>query len=133
MKDASPIDPSDSLPEARTAEGSPAGRRRSLVGMTRDEIAAAVTVLGEPAYRGRQIHDWIYAKRAPSFDGMTNIPASLRSRLADEFDLGRLKVSGVEVSTDGTRKYLLEVKGGRIESVLIPDPSRITFCISSQV
>jgi 23S rRNA (adenine2503-C2)-methyltransferase len=101
--------------------------------MTRDEIAAAMTTLGEPAYRARQIHDWIYAKRASSFDRMTNLPAPLRTRLAETFDLGRLKVAGVEASTDGTRKYLLDVKGGRIESVLIPEPSRNTFCISSQV
>src|SRR6267143_1427822 len=133
MNDLSITDPLDPAPSSRAPEGTPAGRRPSLIGMTREEIAAAVTALGEPAYRARQIHDWIYAKRASSFDRMTNLPAPLRSRLAGTFDLGKLSVVGVEISTDGTRKYLLGVKGGRIESVLIPEPARITFCISSQV
>ncbi|MBI3449095.1 MAG: 23S rRNA (adenine(2503)-C(2))-methyltransferase RlmN [Acidobacteria bacterium] len=115
----------------RRAEPS-APRRPSLIGRSLEEIEATLASLGEPAYRGRQIYSWIYARRALTFDEMTNIPASLRARLAGSFDIGRAAVARVEASADGTRKFLLQVQGARVEAVYIPEPRRITFCLSSQ-
>ena len=107
--------------------------RPSLLGMTRDEITAALTAIAEPAYRGRQVYDWIYRRRAAAFSSMTNLPAPLRACLARAYQLDRPEVVRVQVSSDGTKKLLLGVAGGRIESVLMPEPSRVTFCISSQM
>jgi len=130
-EDRAPYLSSDAdLPGAEPRDGA---RKASFVGMTREEMAGALSLMGEPSYRAAQIYEWIYAKRAPAFAAMTNLSAALRSRLEAAYDLGRVRVSRIETSQDGTRKYLLGVKGGRIESVLIPEPTRATFCISSQV
>ncbi len=104
-----------------------------FVGMTREEMTEALSALGEPAYRARQVYEWIYARRADSFDGMTNLPRALRARLAAACAPLRPEIVRIQESADGTRKYLLEVPGGRIESVFMPEPSRVTFCISSQI
>jgi 23S rRNA (adenine2503-C2)-methyltransferase len=104
-----------------------------MIGFTLDEITEAAARLGEPAYRGRQIYAWIYARRATSFEQMTNLPAGLRARLAAAHDLRRPRAARVDRSADGTLKYLWEVPEGRVESVLMPEPSRVTLCVSSQM
>ncbi len=106
--------------------------RLSLVGMSREDLAALVTDLGEPAYRARQIFEWTYARRVRSFDEMTNLSRSLRARLAERHSLDRPPVKKVETSSDGTRKYLHDLGSASAESVLMPEPRRTTFCLSSQ-
>jgi 23S rRNA (adenine2503-C2)-methyltransferase len=101
--------------------------------MSREDLAVLLGGIGEPAYRARQLYEWIYARRARGFSEMTNIPRALRERLAKSHRLGRLKADRVERSTDGTLKFLYHLEGGRIESVVMPEPGRVTFCISSQV
>ena len=86
------------------------------------------------AYRAMQILKWIYECQADSFAEMTNINKGLREQLAQHFTISRLKCVATEKSTDGTVKYLYELKdGNRIESVLIPERNHYTLCISSQV
>lgn len=102
--------------------------------LTRGELEAILVKLGEPAYRARQIFQWVYQKRAGSFQEMTNLPLNLRGRLADRLLLQELHVLKRERSQDGTLKLLLGLADGRqIESVLIPDEDRLTACLSTQV
>jgi 23S rRNA (adenine2503-C2)-methyltransferase len=104
-----------------------------MLGMSLEEITAGLSALGEPAYRARQVYGWVYERRAATFAEMTNLPATLRARLESAYPLRRPGIVRVERSGDGTLKYLLEVAGGNVESVLMPESDRITFCISSQV
>jgi 23S rRNA (adenine2503-C2)-methyltransferase len=90
---------------------------------------------GLEPYRAQQIGKWLYQKRAISFDDMTDLSKELREVLKESFTLDcALELSGEQLSTDGTRKFLFELwDGNRIEAVLIPDKRRNTLCISSQV
>jgi 23S rRNA (adenine2503-C2)-methyltransferase len=88
----------------------------------------------EPAFRARQVWQWLFQKRAVSFAEMTNLPAALRSRLEEEFAISRLAVRRRVESRDGTIKFLFALADGQtIESVLIPEAKRLTLCISTQV
>jgi len=89
---------------------------------------------GFPAYRGRQIHSWLFRRLAGSFEDMSDLPKSLRSFLAREATLNHLQLVDSLISEDGTRKHLFElVDGMTIESVLIPERDHWTLCVSSQV
>lgn len=106
---------------------------RFLIGLETADLAA---LLGpdQPAYRARQIYHALYRERVHSIDKMTALPASLRSGLADRAELGRPAVKEQYESTDGTRRYLLGLWDGRtVEAVFMPEESRDTLCISSQV
>ena len=77
--------------------------------------------LGLPKFTGKQLADWLYKKRAASFDEMTDLPAATRRRLAEEFTFIKPEVVRVLGSKDTTRKYLFRLgDGSLIESVLIP-------------
>jgi 23S rRNA (adenine2503-C2)-methyltransferase len=111
-----------------------ASARPSLVGLTRDELAAIVRELGEPAFRVKQLWRWIYNRGVTDFDAMTNIAKALRRRLAERFTLDRPRPVRALESVDGTRKWLLRFADGReAECVLIPEEDRGAVCISSQV
>jgi 23S rRNA (adenine2503-C2)-methyltransferase len=90
---------------------------------------------GEPAYRARQLWEWLYVHLASSFDQMTNLPKSLRERLAAETTIGVPDVVDSIQSADGeTRKDLLRLEDGEtIEAVLMHYERRRTACISTQV
>ncbi len=103
-----------------------------------DELSAQT----QPAFRARQISDWLYRKRARCFDEMTNLPRALREQLAAQFDLINLETVRVLGSRDTTQKFLFRLGDGNlIESVLIPaSPAlygsrsdRRTLCVSTQV
>jgi 23S rRNA (adenine2503-C2)-methyltransferase len=111
-------------------------------GETLDSLAALLAKAGEPAYRARQVLDWIYKKRATSWDQMTNLPKALRDRLADTFDFDPSVLVFNRQSEDVTDKLLLELRDrALIETVIIRAPqegvgldhSRKTICISTQV
>jgi len=111
-----------------------------LLGKTPDELKLLVQEAGLPAFTARQIAQWMYVKKARSFDEMTNISKSGREFLSEHYDLGVEAPAGIAQSTDGTRKYLFQVSclvGGAVEesaveSVMIPDAERKTLCVSSQ-
>ncbi|MGB9626379.1 MAG: hypothetical protein ACPMAQ_16115, partial [Phycisphaerae bacterium] len=87
-----------------------------------------------PAYRARQVMEWVYGHGAATFEQMTNLPAGLRAELAAEFAIYRSTVAADAQAPDGTRKLLLRwPDGATSECVLIPEPDRNTACISSQV
>jgi len=90
--------------------------------------------LGEPAYRVKQIYEWVYRRGAVMFDQMTNLPTSLRTRLGERFSIYESEVVAHRRSMDETEKLLLRWSdGATTECVLIPDGERRTACISTQV
>lgn len=104
---------------------------------TPDEAKAQLTELvrnaGLPAYRVNQIHRRIWQHPVASWDEATDLPLDLRRSLVEKLPIPRLALETVQVSSDGTRKYLWRLADGEaIESVLIPTGSRRTLCISSQ-
>lgn len=105
----------------------------NLFGLGLDELRAEALKLGLPAFRAKQIYAWLYAKRAASIDGMTDLPKDLRARLGASCEVRRLAVADTQRSTDGTIKFLFRLDDGpTIESVYIPGTRRRTICISTQ-
>ena len=112
----------------------------SILDLSSDELAGRLTAWGEPAYRARQIWRWLHQRLAASFDEMTDLPASLRRRLAAEFRLSPIEEALMVRSADGsTRKALLRLDDGQtIETVLMEyEPTargraRATVCVSTQ-
>jgi 23S rRNA (adenine2503-C2)-methyltransferase len=88
----------------------------------------------QPKYRGAQIHRWLFAGRASSFEAMSDLPAGLREGLAKDFQLWTTTAPIHKSTGDGTEKLLLQMADGeQIECVLLRDGARRTICISSQV
>ena len=88
---------------------------------------------GQPSYRAAQVWQWLYQKRAVSFDEMSNLSGALRRQLAADFSISRPRIARQSESRDGTVKFLFELGDGEaIESVLIPEIRRLTLCISTQ-
>lgn len=107
---------------------------RDIKAMLPDEIAAALTELGEPKYRAKQIFQWL-ARGVESFDEMTDVSKKLRETLKREFFITKLKMLRKQVSAiDGTIKYLWELPDGNaVETVVMQYRHGNTICISSQV
>lgn len=99
-----------------------------------EEMRELAKAAGQPAYRTRQLLDWIYKKRASSFDELSNIPQTWKEELHKTLSLTPFRSFSVQVSVDGTRKYLFELYDGlHVESVCIPMAEHFTLCISTQV
>ncbi len=89
--------------------------------------------IGQPAYRGSQVVRRLWVNPAPTFDAMTELPATFRRQLEDAFEMPRLTVLARQQSADGTEKFLFRLHDGQaIETVAIPEGGRTTLCISSQ-
>jgi 23S rRNA (adenine2503-C2)-methyltransferase len=107
--------------------------RRNIKDLSLAELEAMLEERGQPAYRAKQVWQWLYQKRADSFAKMTNIAAPLRRQLDEEFSISRLRVVRRAEARDGTVKFLFALADGHtIESVLIPETERLTLCISTQ-
>ncbi len=114
------------------------GGKRNLVGLTRAQMADALVAMGTPEKQAKmrvgQIWQWIYHWGAQDFEVMTNLAKGYRAQLAEHFEISRPEIVTRQISEDGTRKYLLRIAGGHeVEAVYIPEESRGTLCISSQV
>ena len=114
----------------------------ALTGLLPEELTAVLTAAGEKAYRAKQIHEWVFQKRAVSYAEMTNLPAPLRESLAASHPFHSLQTASIQGAKDTTRKFLFRLHDGRyVESVLIPankgfmgnQSDRMTLCVSSQV
>jgi 23S rRNA (adenine2503-C2)-methyltransferase len=110
----------------------------NLVGLTRDALREALITAGTPEKQVKmrlgQLWQWIYEKGVRDFEQMTNLSKDYRAFLADHFVIAIPEVVSKQVSTDGTRKYLVRIAGGHeVETVYIPESDRGTLCISSQV
>ena len=117
-----------------------------LLGKTLEELQAVAQEVGLPRFAGKQLAEWVYVRRATSFDEMTNISLKGREALKARYTIGRHAPVAEAVSKDGTKKYLFQVgerqkaKGDEamrqearyIEAVYIPDDDRATLCVSTQ-
>ncbi len=109
-------------------------RRPNLKDYSREALRAIFKERGWAAYRADQVATWLYKNDVEDVDGMTNVPAEIRSAIAAEFDTRSLEVVETQKSVDGTQKLLLGAfDGARIEAVLIPEERRNTLCVSTQV
>lgn len=106
----------------------------ALLDLSRAELIAYIESLGQPAYRGRQVWEWIYKRYAQTFAEMRNLPQALRQRLQEEAMLSPLRIVTQIVSQAGdTQKLLFRLPDGQtIETVLMVYDKRRTLCISSQ-
>lgn len=108
--------------------------RQDFSELDRPALEAAAVALGQPAFRGRQIFQWIHQRDVCDFQAMTDLPADFRARLAADAVVTEPILETNQVSTDGTTKFLLRLADGRhIEAVYIPDTPNQTFCVSTQV
>jgi 23S rRNA (adenine2503-C2)-methyltransferase len=116
----------------------------SLAGLGREGLKAALASIGVPDKQLRmrvgQLWSWLYARGVTSFDDMSNVSKDVRAELQAAFTLERPEIVTEQVSTDGTRKWLLrlprrgrEARAPEIETVYIPEADRGTLCISSQI
>ena len=118
-------------PGVTTADG-----RRELVGLSREELAAEMTAIGEAPFRVKQLWHWMYHQGVTDFSRMSTIARPLQEKLAERFVIGRPEPALVQTSTDATRKFLFRFRDGQeAETVYIPDldEDRGAVCISSQV
>ncbi|MCP5536303.1 MAG: 23S rRNA (adenine(2503)-C(2))-methyltransferase RlmN [Akkermansiaceae bacterium] len=115
---------------------------RSLLGLGKEDIEEYVIATGGKSYRAKQILEWLYKQRVGSIAEMTNLPAAVREKLAEEFHLNDLQHVETKGSEDTTRKFLFRLHDGRyVETVFIPaskglngrQSDRKTICVSSQV
>ncbi len=116
----------------------PEGGKTNLVGLTRDQMRAALIAAGTPEKQAKmrvnQIWQWVYHWGSRDFAAMTNLAKDYRALLAENFVIEIPEVVSKQVSADGTRKYLVRIAGGHeVEVVYIPEEDRGTLCISSQV
>jgi len=108
--------------------------RTDLKGMTLPELEEFLSRWGKERYRARQLFRWIYQKHVDDFAAMTDLSKELRGILAASCRVSGFPAERVDISADGTEKYLFRLEDGEsVESVLIPDEGRRTLCISSQV
>ncbi|MBI1186708.1 MAG: 23S rRNA (adenine(2503)-C(2))-methyltransferase RlmN [Alphaproteobacteria bacterium] len=123
----------DAMPSAAAAA------RPSLVGLTREELRARLIGVGveekKAKMRAEQLWRWIYHYGVRDFAAMSNVAKALRALLADHFTLERPEITAAQISTDGTRKWLIRLAdGAEVECVFIPDVGRSgALCVSSQV
>ena len=120
-----------------------------LLGKNLDELKKLVTEEGLPGFTAKQIAQWLYVKKVRSIDDMTNLSKAARAKLAEKYEVGVVPYAGLQISSDGTKKYLFPVKcchrrglnlhvpeedleASAIEAVMIPDGDRATLCVSSQ-
>ncbi|RTL54036.1 MAG: 23S rRNA (adenine(2503)-C(2))-methyltransferase RlmN [Bradyrhizobiaceae bacterium] len=116
----------------------------SLIGFSRAELAERLGSIGVPdkqrKMRAQQLWHWMYVRGAQDFEEMTNVSKDMRTQLAEHFTLARPEVVAEQISSDGTRKWLLRLPSGHaaerpheVECVYIPETDRGTLCVSSQV
>jgi 23S rRNA (adenine2503-C2)-methyltransferase len=121
-----------------------APEKPSLVGLSRAALAEALIAIGVPPsqikMRVQQIWHWLYVRGATGFDAMTSISKEVRATLDQRYTLARPEIVAEQISSDGTRKWLLRLPGEHpgenpheVECVYIPETDRGTLCLSSQV
>ena len=120
-------------PPELIASAAPAPRV-NLLGLTRGQLEAFFTDLGEKRFRAQQVMKWVHHRGVRDFEEMTDLSRSLRERLHDIAEVTPPIIAEQQDSTDGTRKWAIAVQGGSlVEAVLIPEGDRATLCVSSQV
>ena len=124
-----------------------------LLGKNLEELKKVVSEEGLPGFTAKQIAQWLYVKKVRTIDEMTNLSKVARASLSEKYEVGVTQYGGLQVSSDGTKKYLFPVRcthrrglnlscsghvseedleEGAVEAVMIPDNDRATLCVSSQ-
>ena len=99
-----------------------------------EQLAVEFEKMGEPKFRAKQVHEWLWQKSARSFEEMTNLSKQLREKLAEQFSFYSVSENMIQKSKDGTVKLGMKLHDNRlVEGVMIPDDERSTACVSSQV
>jgi len=102
--------------------------------LAHEEVILLVEELGEKPYRAKQLWEWLWKKSAHSWDAMSDLPKAFRAKLAERLVLRPLVLAEEQRSEDGTVKCAFRTWDGHVvEGVLIPTPTRLTACISSQI
>lgn len=121
------------MTSASSSTGAEKNERRDIHALTRGELTDLLASLGQPAFRAKQVEEWVWSKNARSFDDMTNLPKSLREELARHLTLGGVEEVARQASADGSRKYLLRLSDGvSVECVGMPARNRLAVCASTQ-
>lgn len=105
-----------------------------LIGLSREDLLAEMTAMGEKPFRVKQIWHWLYNKGVTDFSKMSTLAKPLQARLAEKYLISRPQVITEKNSMDGTRKWLLRFADGKeVETVYIPEEDRGAVCLSTQV
>ena len=108
--------------------------KEKLFGKTLAELEQVAETAGMPRFSARQMADWLYKKKITAIEEMSNLSRKSRDILSEKYDLGITPPIKVQISTDGTRKYLFPAAANKfIETAMIPERDRITVCVSSQI
>lgn len=118
-----------------------------LLGKNLEELKAVAAAEGLQSFTAKQMAQWLYVKKVRTIDEMTNLSKATRAKLSEKYEVGVSEYAGLQLSSDGTKKYLFPVKcshkrglnrqdedveEGAVEAVMIPDDDRATLCVSSQ-
>jgi len=108
--------------------------KKDIRALTKEQLRDFFVSNGDKAFRGNQVYEWLWQKRAHTFEDMTNISKETRTMLEANFVINHIKVDTMQRSEDGTVKNAVRLHDDLIvESVLIPTETRTTACVSSQV
>ncbi len=108
--------------------------KKDIRALSLEQLSTVFKEAGEPAFRAKQVYDWLWAKRAIDFADMSNLPKSLRDFLENNYSINAVEIHDRQISKDGTVKCAMKLHDNYVvESVLIPHRDRMTACISSQV
>ena len=106
----------------------------SIYNYTLDELGDYFISLGDKKYRALQIFEWLYRFRVKNFDEMTNLSKKVIEHLKENFSMNLLPIETLQISSDGTRKYLFKLQDGHfIESVLMRHNYGNSICVTSEV
>ncbi len=108
--------------------------KKDIRALTKEQLRNFFVANGDKAFRGNQVYEWLWQKRAHSFEDMTNVSKETRAMLEANFVINHIKVDTMQRSEDGTVKNAVRLHDDLVvESVLIPTETRTTACVSSQV
>ncbi len=108
--------------------------KKDIRALSVEQLADLFKEINEPAFRAKQVYDWLWAKSVTNFDDMSNLSKNLRDYLNSNFAINNVQISELQVSSDKTIKCAMRLHDNYVvESVLIPHQTRFTACISSQV
>ncbi len=108
--------------------------KKDIRALSVEQLTSLFKEINEPAFRAKQVYDWLWAKSAVDFDQMSNLSKNLRDYLNTNFAINNVQISELQVSADRTIKCAMRLHDNYVvESVLIPHQTRFTACISSQV
>ncbi|MAP55918.1 23S rRNA (adenine(2503)-C(2))-methyltransferase RlmN [Altibacter sp.] len=108
--------------------------KKDIRALSKEELRVFFESIGDKAFRGNQVYEWLWGKGIHTFDQMTNLSKETRAHLEANFVINHIHVDSLQKSNDGTIKNAVKLHDGLVvESVLIPTKKRTTACVSSQV